>query len=387
MVFKKSLVALITLFMTQSIAAHSMQGIQLSIKFDNEPATRNFASGFANKETAEPMDISKHAMQIGSTTKSFIAATLLLLEADSEQHKLPVTFNLDQTIGEWLPEYPKYAHIKIRSLLNMTSGIYNYTENPDLFNTMASEPASVFSGDALIQLAYRHAPYFQEGEGYHYSNTNYTLAGLIIERVTGQPLQLVLTERIIHRFPKQLAHTEYKPVTYPEGLKMKMAHGYSEDPLNHSMFFGKDITDYSLTWAGSAGAFTSTSEDLANWTEILFTGQLVEKNKLKEMLKLVCIQAEDGCKPGEPLERNSQAYGYGLGIGHLYDPAYGDIWTHNGGTLGFSTTFMRIPAKKMSIAIIINRIAPEIADSDGDLEDEKMLVLEKVMDKLVQAER
>jgi D-alanyl-D-alanine carboxypeptidase len=112
--------------------------------------------------------------QIGSNTKAFTSVMLLQLEAAGK-------LSVHDTLGKWLPQYPAWRHITIKRLLDMTSGIPDYTEQPDFLKAVASAPARTFSEAQLVGYV-AHLPV---GKAiYHYSNTDYILAQMITERVT-----------------------------------------------------------------------------------------------------------------------------------------------------------------------------------------------------------
>ena len=117
--------------------------------------------------------------QIGSNTKAFTAALILKLEAAGK-------LRLDDTIGRWLPQYPAWKDVTIRSLLNMTSPIPNYSETVEIGKIEAADIHHQFSDKDLIGFvdpANGHS--FPPATGWFYSNTNYILAGLIIEAASG----------------------------------------------------------------------------------------------------------------------------------------------------------------------------------------------------------
>lgn len=344
---------------------HHLPGIQVSVKDAETGNSWNFSSGYRHKENLDPLENS-HLMQIGSATKSFIASLALLLEADSESGLLGVSFNIDQTIGDWLPQYSEWQHIKIKNLLNMTSGIYNYTDENSLFITLLKNPQRVWQNSELVALAYSQNPsiLFPLGTKYSYSNTNYILVEMILEKVSGLPLETLINERILKKYPDHFKYTSYSPQTYPQAEMQNMAHGYAMHPKKHPEFYGQDITAINLSWAGAAGALTSTASDLANWPVLLFSNDFLPQKQHDELASLVCI--DTSCQGACPLPKDSKLMGYGLGIARLYDPDYGYTWTHTGGTLGYHTLFIYLPQKAVVISVIVNHIGPKI-DGENDV--------------------
>lgn len=355
---------------------HHLPGIQVAIKDTEQEKMWSFSCGYRCKEMLDPLENS-HLMQIGSTTKSFIACLALLVEADSETGSLEVAFNIDQTVGDWLPEYSKWQHVKIKNLLNMTSGIYNYTDENSLFISLLKDPKRIWQAGELVALAYSQNPsiLFPQGSKFFYSNTNYILAGMILEKVSGLPLETLINERILKKYPDKFKYTTYSPKTYPQAEMPKMAHGYAMHPKEHPEFYGQDITAIHLSWAAAAGALTSTASDLAHWPALLFSKDFLPKKQLDELESLICIDSNAG--EGSPLPKDSKLPGYGLGVARVYDPDYGYTWTHTGGTLGYHTLFIYLPQKSLVISVIVNQIGPNI---DG--EDDVIFIAQQIFNSI-----
>ena len=358
---------------------HQLPGVQISIKDIQTEEFWSFSSGYSNIKNLEPLK-NDHLMQIGSVTKSFIASLVLLLEADSQIGCLELEFNIDQTVGYWLPEYPEWETIKIRQLLNMTSGIHNYTIDSELFETMLNNPQRIWKNSELVNMAYSHSPniHFLAGTDYAYCNTNYILIGMILEKVSAQSLEQLINERIFKKYPDYFKHTAFSSTNYPQKQISNMAHGYAMDNHKHPEFYEQDITSISLSWAGAAGAITSTASDLTNWVELLFSDDFLPEKQRKELESLVCIDKK--CKAGVILPNDSKLKGYGLGVSRVHDLEHGYIWTHTGGTLGYHTIFMYLPQKSLVISVIINQMGPKI---DGK---EDVIVIAKQILNLIKFE-
>jgi len=354
---------------------HHLPGVQVGIKDTETTQSWNFSSGLRDTKTLEPLE-NDHLMQIGSITKSFVASLALLVEADSESGRLGIEFNIDQTIGHWLSQYPEWQSIKIECLLNMTSGIYNYTNEESLYQTMVKDPQKIWSDNELVDLAYFHHPnlLFPSNTKFSYSNTNYIIVGMILEKVTGLPLETLFKKYIFEKYPEYFKHTTYSPKTYPSESIENMAHGYAMHPDGHKELYGRDITEINLSWAGAAGAIVSTAADLVHWPDLLFSKNYLPKKQQEEFQSSVCIESEETYK----LPADSELKGYGLGIGRLYDPDCGYIWTHTGGTLGYHSIFFYIPKKSLVISIIVNQIGPSI---EG--EETVVFILQQIINNLL----
>jgi D-alanyl-D-alanine carboxypeptidase len=137
--------------------------------------------GTANLEGNTLITSDDH-FRIGSNTKTFTGTVILQLVDEGK-------LGLDDPVSKYQPEVPNGENITIRQLLDMTSGLFNYAEDEDFNQTLDTEPQKVWEPRELIEIGFQHPPDFSPGEGFHYSNTNTVLLGMIIEQLTGQPLE------------------------------------------------------------------------------------------------------------------------------------------------------------------------------------------------------
>src|SRR3954465_8138562 len=276
--------------------------------------------------------------QIGSNTKAFTSVLLLQLEAE---HRL----SIDDTLGTWLPQYPQWRDVPIRRLLNMTSGIPTYDDQPAWYADYAADPHTYFSPERLVGYVL-DAP---ATSGYSYSNTNYVLAEMIIERVTGDSYQDQLYRRIIE--PLGLCDLYYRPDVYPAWVTSREPAGYF---FNHdfprAQRPGGDSSRDTLSWARSAGAIISTTSDLTRWERALYSGRLLPPEQQAELESLV------SSRTGQPIDSTSgtDPQGFGLGIAQLTDPELGTFWFYEGETLGFRAVHAYLPDSGLIIAIGLN---------------------------------
>ncbi len=130
---------------------------------------------------------------MGSTSKSFAAAVILKLEAAG-------ALSLDDTVGKWLPQYPAWKAVTIRRLLNMTSGIPNYSETEAISRAWVANPSRDLTAEELVGFAYPTGTNdLPTTTGYHYSNTNYVLASLIAAKAAGRPYRDLVHTMLIER--------------------------------------------------------------------------------------------------------------------------------------------------------------------------------------------
>jgi D-alanyl-D-alanine carboxypeptidase len=319
-------------------------GATLSIYLPSHAFPLTFTSGTTTYEGSQRIN-SNTLFQAGSITKSFTSMIILQLEA---QGKL----NIDDPITNYLPQYPQWQNVTIRELLNHTSGIFNYTETETFNEIRKTQPEAEFTPEEIVRLAEQHRDYFPPGEGWKYSNTNYVLAGMIIQAVTKQPVSDVMNHYLHGDLRCNLINTYYLPGLYSGSFISHMAHGYSCN--------GHDVTLDNMSWAYTAGAIVTTTQDLLTWWRALFQGNVLPEKQLDEMKSLVCEGTYPGCRPGEPmaqLQEGSVSKGYGLGI---IESSYGSdrvgtVWWHNGSTAGYKAIVMWFPQSDIYMALTINR--------------------------------
>jgi D-alanyl-D-alanine carboxypeptidase len=208
------------------------------------PAIEAFAGKVGRDPDAGPVD-QDTLYQMGSTSKSFTVAVILQLEAAGK-------LSIDDTLSKWLPEYPAWKDVTIRRLLDMTSGIPTYSETEWMSRAWANEPMRAFTVKELADAAYPSATnHLPLSKGYHYSNTNYVLAGMIAEKASGKSFRDLVQELVIE--PHGLTSTFYEASTYPEAVIKRLSHGYFENEA---------CADYHPN-ARNRGTFRSSGETCA----------------------------------------------------------------------------------------------------------------------------
>ena len=140
----------------------------------------------AGEERPPPADTH---FRIASVTKTMTAAVILQL---AQEGKL----SLDDPVSKYVPDVPNGDHITLAQLLEMRSGLYSFTDAPELATSMDDDPTKVWTPQELLDIAFAQPPNFAPGAEYEYSNTNYVLLGLIVEQLDGQPLATVFEERL-----------------------------------------------------------------------------------------------------------------------------------------------------------------------------------------------
>ncbi len=299
------------------------------------------ARGKSDLKTGKPMRIDDK-FGIGSVTKSLVATVLLQLVDEGK-------LKLDDKVSKYISWVPNGENITIRQLLNMTSGLYNYTEDETLLAAVAADPLKKWAPVELAKAGVLGKPYFPPGKGWYYSNTNTILVGLIIEKITGNKLEGEVKNRIIDRLG--LKNT-YFPGSPDIAAPRTLGYNYDEE--------GKEYTeaskiDPSFLWA--AGAMVSNFRDLKVWSEALGTGQLISRAMQKERERF-----NDMVPPGLPEPANGMDPGYGLAMVR-YDNTDSFIGI-TGRTNAYDTQVFYLPSEK---AILITFANTNTADGDGPL--------------------
>ncbi|MGC4108163.1 MAG: serine hydrolase domain-containing protein [Thermomicrobiales bacterium] len=297
------------------------------------------AFGVANTETGAPMQADMHG-RIGSITKPMVA-TLVLQLVDAG------AIGLDDTLISLLPSaatLPNAETITLRNLLTMRSGVFNFTQQEGVFDTIIDNPTRGWTAEELIAIAAAKPANFDPGTQFEYSNTNYIILGEIVERITGTSVPQVFRERLTD--PCGLSET-----SWPSGpdLPEPFADGYARMPLEgavteHSSQDGPTrmilATVIDASAAGAAGAVISTISDLDRWVDVLIDGKAIEPATSRAQLDLLPILKPDG-------EPSGMAYGMGVAD-------FGGIVGHNGGIPGFQSFAGRIMALNVNVAVIVN---------------------------------
>ena len=341
-------------------------GIAAYISFgDTGPAIEAFAGRTGREPDARPVD-QDTLYQMGSTSKSFTVAVILQLEAAGK-------LSIEDTLGKWLPEYPAWKDVTIHRLLDMTSGIPNYSETEWMSRMWANEPMRALTLQELVAAVYPSpANQFPASTGYHYCNTNYILAALIAEKASGKPFRDLVHEMVID--PQGLNSTFYEASTYPESVTQRMSHGYFENEACaeyqpdckvtwNAPILGTDWRDKSTSWMQSAGGAVSSARDVDRWMRAVFGGKVVPEKQQKEWEALVSM------KTGEPIADVSEEEpgGFALGLGkRMFPPPLGAEWFYEGESLGYRTLYVWIADQDLMITVQTNTQPPDGTDKIGE---------------------
>jgi D-alanyl-D-alanine carboxypeptidase len=324
-------------YLTARRTAEHISADSLRVTFPGSRPAIALAAGTTRYHGGPPVSASA-LWQIGSNTKAFTAVILLQLEAEGK-------LSISDPIGKWLPQYPAWRHITIRQLLDMTSRIPDYLFQPAFIAAFAANQRTRFTAARLVSYA---ASLPLGPAGYHYTNTDYLLAQMIIEKVTHHTYADQLTRRII--IPLRLHTTCLAPYTCPASDAARMPAGYFFIAGAPPSLIGKAMPPLALTWAQAAGGIVSSLADMTTWDRALYTGRLLPPRQQYQLESLVSEAT------GKPIRRTTAAdpSGYGLGIQQVFNPQTGSFWAYEGQAFGARVIHYYFPRTGLLIAVAAN---------------------------------
>ncbi len=271
-------------------------------------------------------------VRIAGNTKTFTATVILQLVDDGKMI-------LNDKLSKYVAGIPNGDQITIRQLLNMTAGIYNFTEDPDFEARFEKDPLWKFTREDMMKIVLRHTPDFAPGQGWKYSDTNYELLGMIIEKVTNNRLEPETKKRVFDKLG--LSHTSF-PVT-PD-MVGDYARGYYL-PKGATELQDFTLVEPSVPWA--AGAIVSNLYDMKFYTMALAKGELISPKMQKERLAWTPM-------PGQEKWDGK----YGLGIFSL-----SGYIGHNGAIFGYNSIAFYLPEKEATFIVFTNKSGNDSSDA------------------------
>ncbi len=266
-------------------------------------------AGTGNTTAKKPIQPTEH-FRIASQTKTFAAAVVLQLVDEGK-------VALDAPIEQYLPGVVTGngydgTKISVRQLLQHTSGIpTNRTPKPK------ANPDGTYSLDAVVRDGLSLPPVSAPGAEWHYSNTNYEILGMLIEKYTGTPVAQAITTRIIQ--PLGLTQTTF-PAAGDRSVPNPAVRGYNGGRIGPVFYWFDVTTGVEPSLYSSSGAMISTQQDLAAFDHALLGGKVVSPAALAEMQKTFPV---------------GQGAGYGLGLSRVDLSCGGSAWGHSGSTPGY----------------------------------------------------
>ncbi|MCZ6835850.1 MAG: serine hydrolase [Planctomycetota bacterium] len=293
--------------------------------------------GLAFKETDTAMT-SEHRLMAGSTGKTFFAALTLQL-VDEDVLDLDAKISTWLANEEWFERLPNANDITLRMLLNHTSGIPRYVMMEEFTRTMMEDPDRRWMWPEILAFVFDMEPLFPAGEGWSYADTNFIVAGYIVEKVTGESCYNQIYNRILR--PNEL----WDIIPTSSRDLMGMSGGYvnvtrnllnlkEENVIHESRY----VFNPQFEWAG--GGYACTTKALAQWSALLYKGDVLSDAMKKEMRNSVEAQLGPGSR-------------YGLGL--MYRPSdLGDVIGHDGYFPGYLTNMSYYADHDLALSIQVN---------------------------------
>jgi D-alanyl-D-alanine carboxypeptidase len=307
----------------------------------------------------DPVQVGDY-FRIGSNTKTMTGTVVLQLVQEGR-------IGLSDPVSKYRPEVPGGDGITIEQMLDMRSGLFNYTELESVNRTLDEDPTKVWRPEEVVALGLAQPPYFPPGQGFHYSNTNTVLLGLIVEQITGQQLGEVFQQRIFT--PLGLRNTLLPaitsnaiPDTHPQGYLFGTNVSTLTNPAlppdqqaaaRNGTLLPNDVTDLNPSWGWAAGAGISTAEDLATYVKPLVAGGLLNAEVQKQRL--------DSLAPTDPADPNSASYGLALA-------RFGPMIGHDGALPGYQSFMGYDPGTGNTLIVLTNlQNAPDGTQAANDI--------------------
>ena len=308
-----------------------------------------FAFGNTELGGTQPVTTSDH-VRVGSVTKTMTATIILQLIEEG-------LLALDDPVSKYVAGVPDGDDVTIAELLDMRSGLYNYTDDPQWAQVADTETQRVWRPQELLDIAFAHPSYFAPGSNWHYTNTNYILLGMIMEQLTGQTASELFEERLFA--PLGMDDTAL-PALEESSMPVPFVHGYHYGSFSEALpaaqqaearagtLLPEDVSEINPSWGWTAGSVISTPDDLVVWADALVSGELLDP--ATQQLRIDSIR---GIGPDYPQAEG--VYGYGYGIDKT-----GSYIGHGGQITGFNTAMSRDPDTDTTVIVVANlTLAPD----------------------------
>src|SRR5688500_12980588 len=315
--------------------AGSFPGATLGVVLANGESF-GLAVGFSDRGARTPMKPTDR-MPAGSVGKTFAAATALQL---IKEGKIGLDDKIEKYLGreQWFSRLPNAKDITVRQLMNHTSGLVRYEFKEQFTKDLTANTGKVWKPAELVAYLLDEKPPFEAGKGWDYSDTNYIVLGMIIEKVTGRKFYDEANKRLL----KPLKLTETIPQDGPRLQGLVQGYAGRNNPFggtDEMIVNGKFAINPQFEWTG--GGYVSTAHDLARWAKMIYEGKAYSPDLLPQVV--------DGVS-APMLGRESK---YGLGVIIRKTPL-GTSYGHSGFFPGYMTDMMYFPEHKVAVAVQVN---------------------------------
>ena len=322
--------------LAELVVQHELPGMNFSIIYANGDQMDRSA-GFADTERKVLLD-TEHVLFSGSIGKTYAVAVLMQL-VEEQKVDLDARYLKYFPETDWLKRLPNMEQITVRQLLEHTSGLPRYIADQGLWDTLQADPNKIWTYEERLAFILDKDPVHAAGEGWAYSDSNYLLIGMLIERITASPYYSEVISRVLE--PLNLRDTH--PAITREIKNLPV--GYSELPPFFRM--PKVVVENGLyafnpqmEWTG--GGFASTTSDLARWARAYYTAACFSPGSLEQIITI---------NPNGEDVGNGLSYGMGS---FIFDTSFGMMWGHTGFVPGFVSIFGYLPERSIALALQVN---------------------------------
>ena len=315
--------------------AGSFPGATLGVALPNGESF-GLAVGFSDRDSKTAMKPTDR-MLAGSVGKTFAAATALQL---IKEGKIGLDDKVEKYLGreQWFTRLPNAKDITVRQLMNHTSGLVRYEFKEQFTKDLTANPDKVWQPAELVAYLLDEKPPFEAGKGWDYSDTNYIVLGMIIEKVTGKKFYDEANRRLL----KPLKLTDTIPQDGPRLKGLVQGYAGPNNPFGGTdamIVNGKFAINPQFEWTG--GGYVSTAHDLARWAKMFYEGKAFSPDLLPQVVEGVAAPM---------LGRESK---YGLGA-IIRKTQAGTSYGHSGFFPGYMTDMMYFPEHKIAVAVQVN---------------------------------
>lgn len=325
----------------EAITAGETPGLQVAVYKNGKPLLVK-AYGSANLELRVPVN-NDSVFRIGSVTKQFTAAALLKLQEEGR-------LSLDDKLSKYFPDFPRAGDITLLQMLHHTSGLHNYTAEPD---AMTKFFPLAHKSEEMLQSFTRMSKLldFEPGTGWNYSNTAYYILGMVVEKVEQKPLATIFKDRFFTPLKMDRTALDDEAEIVPGRVE-----GYGATAPGQFT----NATFISMTVPGGAGAMRSSANDLALWNAALFGGKVLKPTSFQAMI--APGKLNNGQTSGAAMAKTAGGVMRGeYGLALAIDDVEGhQKISHGGGINGFNSSLSEFPKDRITVAVIANTIGKDV---------------------------
>lgn len=297
----------------------------------------SYSSGLEDREKGSPLN-DKHVLFSGSIGKTYAVALLMQL-VEAGEVDLQAKWKSYFPDIDWLDRLPNMEEITVEYLLQHRSGLPRYVMKREAWDALAADPNKVWSYEDRLSLIFDDDAVHEAGKGWAYSDTNYILIGMLIERVSGKPYYKLVRTKPLDEFGLKETHPGIRRDISNLAMaysKLPAAFSIPEKVVENGLY----VFNPQLEWTG--GGMASSTPDLARWAKVYYEAKAFSPESLK---KITTVNPD-----GKGVDAGDS---YGMGS-FIYKSKMGEAFGHSGFMPGFNSLFVYLPEQKVAAALQIN---------------------------------